>query len=151
METLHRTLLLLLLALATTAACERVEVDPAVADGPLPSPGDPIDPVLADAGALVYQKRCVACHRLQGAPLVGPNLGDVTERREYEWIRGMVLAPDSMLRVDSVARTLLEEYKVPMNDVGLDEPRFRAVLEFLRRSAREGVGSTDATPDATGD
>lgn len=140
MRTARTILRLLLVAPLLLAACERVEVDrvdPSVAEGPLPSPGDPVDPVLADAGADIYQKRCVACHRLEGEDLVGPPLGRVAARRDYEWIRGMVLAPDSMLRVDEQARALLERYKVPMNDTGLDEARFRAVLEFLRRSAGE--------------
>lgn len=131
---------LLLLALVLPAACERVEIDPSVAQRPLPAPGDPVDAALAEAGAAVYQKRCAACHRLEGPDLVGPTLGDVADRRDYEWIRGIVLAPDSMLRVDEDARALLDRYRVPMIDTGLDEPRFRAVLEFLRRTAAGGSG-----------
>lgn len=139
MRTVQSIRCLLLLVLVPTAACDRVEVDPSVAEGPLPAPGDPVDPALADAGAAIYQKRCVACHRLEGPDLVGPSLGDVADRRDYEWIRGIVQAPDSMLRHDAEAQALLERYRVPMIDTGLDEARFRAVLEFLRRSAAEGT------------
>jgi hypothetical protein len=42
-----------------------------------------------------------------------------------------------MLRADAEARALLERYKVPMTDTGLDEARFRAVLAFLIRTARQ--------------
>jgi mono/diheme cytochrome c family protein len=115
-----------------------VEVDPSVAEGPLPSPEDPVDATLADAGEAIFGRQCLACHRLEGPELVGPNLGDVASRRGFDWIRGMVLSPDSMLRVDAQAQALLDRYKVPMTDTGLDEARFRAVLAFLRRSAGQG-------------
>lgn len=131
-------ILLLALALATASGCERVEVDPSVAERPLPSTADPVDTRLAEAGATLFQRQCVACHRLEGDEVVGPNLGDVADRRESAWIRGMVLEPDSMLANDPVAAALLERYKVRMPDTGLDEARFRAVLEYLRRVAREG-------------
>ncbi|MGD2069955.1 MAG: cytochrome c [Gemmatimonadota bacterium] len=144
MRTVRTIRRLLLLALVLPAACERVEVDPSVAQRPLPSPGDPVDATLAEAGAVVFQKRCVACHRLEGPDLVGPTLGDVADRRDYEWIRGIVLAPDSMLRTDEDARALLDRYLVPMVDTGLDEPRFRAVLEFLRKTAARGTPRPDA-------
>lgn len=117
-------------------ACERVEIDPSVADRPMPTPGAPLDTALAEAGGRLYQSKCAACHSLDGQPLVGPPLGDVTERRSYDWIRGIVMNPDSMLRTDSAAQALLETYQVPMIDTELDEPGFRAVLEFLRGSAR---------------
>jgi mono/diheme cytochrome c family protein len=94
-----------------------------------------VDDALARAGADVFQDRCVACHKLGPGVAVGPDLTGVTKRREPEWLRGMVLSPDSMLRADSIARTLLAEYKVPMIDTGLGEPEFRALLEFLRSDA----------------
>jgi mono/diheme cytochrome c family protein len=124
------------LALATllAVACDRggYEIDPAVAERPLPERGAPLDTALIRVGARIYQDRCVACHKLEAGVAAGPNLRGVAERREPEWIRGMVLNPDSMLRVDSLARTLLVEYGVPMIDPGIGEPEFRAVLEFLR-------------------
>lgn len=108
-------------------------------------PGEPVDTALAAQGAVLFQKQCVACHTLDGSTVVGPSLRDVTERRSYAWIRGMVMAPDSMLRVDPDARALLERYRVPMIDTGLDEARFRAVLEFLR-----GVAARDTVTGSSG-
>jgi mono/diheme cytochrome c family protein len=83
-------------------------------------------------GAVVFQDRCVACHKLGPGVAVGPDLLGVAQRRDPVWIRGMVLNPDSMLRTDSVARALLYRYQVPMIDTGIGEPEFRALLEFLR-------------------
>jgi len=130
------------LILATLPACERIEVDPAAAERPLPTPGAPLDSALVDAGAALFQRKCAACHTLDGREVVGPSLHDVAVRRSYPWIRAMVLAPDSMLRVDEDARALLEEYGVPMVDTGLDERYFRAVLEYLRMKAADPAAST---------
>lgn len=119
------------LALLPAAACEEVEIDPAVADAPLPRADDPVDAGLAAAGETLYRRSCIACHDRENA-LVGPPLGGVTERRSPEWIRAMVLFPDSMLANDSTARALLERYAVPMTDLQLDEARYRAIWEYLR-------------------
>lgn len=107
---------------------------PESAFGALPERGQPVDPELADAGEELFRIHCAACHREGGSATaaVGPSLVGVTQRRSYPWIRGMVLEPDSMHRADSIARRLLLQWRVPMRDVGLSEPGFRAVLEYLR-------------------
>lgn len=100
----------------------------------LPAPGAPIEEGLADLGARVFDGRCQACHAVHGEPRLGPNLEGVTLRRDYAWIRAMVMAPDSMTREDPVARALLQGYRVQMLVAGgMDEAGTRAVLEFLRR------------------
>lgn len=107
-----------------------------------PAPGAPIDAEMADAGERWFRTRgCMACHRLDGTDVVGPALNGVTRRREYEWYRGMVMRPDSMIRSDPVARELAEVYRVPMPDQGVDELRTRAMWEYLRQIDRDGDGS----------
>jgi len=112
-------------------ACESVDIDPSVAERPLPRAGDPVDAELAAAGETVFLRSCVACHDWE-KPLVGPALAGVTERRSPEWIRSMVLSPDSMLVTDSVVRTLHGDYPVPMPDLQIGEVRFRAIWEYMR-------------------
>lgn len=115
--------------------------DPRHPDAPAilaaPEPGSPIDREMARAGERWYRVRgCLACHPVQGPDAVGPSLRGVTERRDYEWFRGMVMRPDSMLRVDSIARELLEIYRVPMPNQEVGELRTRAIWEYLRGEDR---------------
>jgi mono/diheme cytochrome c family protein len=107
-------------------------IDPSVSQRPLPAADAPVDTALARAGGEVFQRRCVACHKLGPGVAVGPDLTGVFERREPAWIHAMITRPDSMLRTDSVARALLYSYQVPMIDLELGEPEVRAVMEFLR-------------------
>lgn len=114
----------------------------AYATAPLPSPGDPIDGVLADLGAEVFRARCAACHSVASEPHLGPGLRDVTARRDFGWIVAMVLAPDSMTRHDPVARALKEEHGVQMLvPGGVTRAEAIAVLEFLRR-IEEGTAAS---------
>lgn len=136
----------LLVALPLASACGSQE-DWSPLDGPwdpdspearavlaAPPPGSPVDAEMADAGERWYRNRgCLACHRMDGVDVVGPSLDGITRRREYGWYRAMVMRPDSMLRYDPVARELLEIYRVPMPNQGVDELRARAMWESHRR------------------
>lgn len=124
-------------AVALAGACDpQLGVDPAWGDLPLPGVGGDhvVDPAMADVGAELFRRNCVACHSLGGGSVVGPDLKGVTARRSPDWIRGMIARPDSMLRVDSVAQALLAHYQVPMLNRELDAARVRAVMEFLWRA-----------------
>ncbi len=104
------------------------------ASAPLPSPGSPIDTTLAALGARVFRKRCSACHTITGESRVGPDLAGVTARRDFAWMRHMMLAPDSMTAHDSVAAALKARYKVQMMlPGGVSLAQARALIEFLRR------------------
>ncbi len=107
-----------------------------------PAPGDPIDREMAQAGEEWYRRRgCLACHTLDGKDVLGPSLAGITRRRDYDWYRGMVMRPDSMLREDPIAQELLRIYRVPMPDQGVSELHTRAMWEFLRaRDQAEETG-----------
>jgi len=64
---------------------------------------------------------------------VGPDLSEVTERREFGWILSMIQNPDSMIRADSLARQLFAEYMTPMANQGITAEEARALYEYLRR------------------
>ena len=104
---------------------------------PVQEPTGPVDRQLAQRGEELFRSRgCVACHTMGEGRRVGPDLVDVTERREFAWTYHMVVNPDSMLRNDSIARQLLSEYFTPMSDQNVTPEQFRAIYEYLRAEGR---------------
>lgn len=106
----------------------------------------PIDPQLAARGEQLFRsKGCTACHTVGDGRLVGPDLAEVTTRRDYGFVVGMITNPDSMLANDPVAKSMLAEYLTPMADQGVTEAEARALFEYFRQSdADREVGSDGA-------
>lgn len=74
-----------------------------------------------DKGKAVFAaKGCVACHRIGGGKLVGPDLKGVTARRHEKWIEKMVLHPEVMLREDGTAKGLFATHMTPMANQSVD-------------------------------
>ena len=137
-----RTLRVLLLAASVLAGgCDPgLGVDPAWGEATLPSDGYLVNDSMANVGAELFRRNCAACHSHGGGDVIGPDMRGVTLRRTQPWIRAMISRPDSMLRVDSIAQTLLAEYQIPMLNRELDAARVRAVMEFLWRADHPGSG-----------
>ena len=82
-------------------------------------------------------KGCIACHKIGGGKLVGPDLKGVTARREANWIKRMILRPDVMVKEDDVARKLLAETMVPMPNQGVDpKSELPFILAFLKNAEK---------------
>lgn len=112
---------------------------PAQQPAPLPvaglpaAPEGPIDTALARRGeALFTQRACAGCHKIGEGRFTGPDLLGVTERRTYPWILSMIMKPDSMIRADSIARRLFQEYMTPMANLAVQPDDARALYEYLR-------------------
>lgn len=138
--------LLALVVLGSAAAVLYVAVTtppeaplPRSAASPWPVQGQPVDTALARAGGDLFERVCAACHTIGGGHRVGPDLAGLLARRDPAWIRGMVLAPDSMTRADPVARELLRAYSLPMPDTNLSERELRAVVEYVRAAGAGAI------------
>lgn len=100
---------------------------------PPAAPSRSVDASLAGRGEdLFAAKGCIGCHTIGGGRLTGPDLQGVTDRRSYEWIVAMITNPDSMLRVDPVAKQLLGEYLTPMLNTNTSPDEARAIYEYLK-------------------
>ncbi len=87
--------------------------------------------VASDDGAALFQMHCTACHGIGEGKKIGPDLKDVTQRRERDWLVRMIQKPSEMLKEDPIAIELLEEYKVPMADLNLTDEEVEAIIKYL--------------------
>ena len=91
-----------------------------------------VDQALAAQGKEVYDKLCLACHRV-GKKFIGPAPDGILERRSPEWVMNMILNPEVMVKEDPLAKELLIEFNgSPMANQNLTEEEARAVLEYFR-------------------
>ncbi len=93
---------------------------------------DEIDQAMAAEGKVVYDKMCLACHRV-GKKFIGPAPDGILERRTPEWVMNMILNPEVMVKEDPLAKDLLVEFNgSPMANQNLTEEEARAILEYFR-------------------
>jgi mono/diheme cytochrome c family protein len=111
----------------------------AASEGPvvpevIAAPDAPLDESLAALGKELFtSKGCVGCHMIETAgTLSGPNLSAVSARREWPWIRAMVMQTDSMLTNDPIAQELLAQYTIRMVPPPVTEGEVRAIYEYFR-------------------
>jgi len=98
---------------------ERIEID------------DEIDQELVTKGRNIYEMKCEMCHNMEGR-MVGPELGDVLERRSAEFVMNFILNPSGMVREHPEGQRLLQEYMTAMPYQNVKEDEARAIVEFLR-------------------
>jgi len=91
-----------------------------------------------DAGVLLFQSRCSACHTIGKGDAVGPDLAGVTTRRDRDWLVRYLRAPEQMLAAqDATAVALLAKYKnVPMPNLHLSDGEIAIVLAYLEAQGR---------------
>lgn len=78
-------------------------------------------------------KGCVACHKIGGGKLVGPDLKGVTARRDETWLKKMILRPDAMIKDDEVAKKLFVEHLTPMPNQNVDpKTELPFILSYLK-------------------
>jgi mono/diheme cytochrome c family protein len=109
-------------------------------------------------GESLFRTRCSACHNIgqgDGLKRTGPNLLEVTERREPEWLRRWIQQPDVMIQEeDPIALSLFMAYKqAPMPNLQLNDHEVSSVIEYMKTESRrvnkmESVAALMAQKDA---
>ena len=93
----------------------------------------------ADEAASYFRQNCISCHTIGGGRLVGPDLKDVTQRKERAWLQRFVANPKSFLDGgDSYAAKLKEEARgaVMPNISGIDETKTSALLDMIEQESK---------------
>jgi protein SCO1 len=97
-------------------------------------------------GETLYRTRCAACHKIggevaAGAPdqhPIGPDLFDISKRREQKWLVRWLMEPDKMLtEKDPLALDLLAKFNnLPMPNMRLDKKDVQSLLEYVDEESK---------------
>ena len=108
------------------------------------------------SGQSIFDQKCQSCHTIGGGRTVGPDLKGVTGRRDKEWLIRFVTSPGQVIaQGDPIAKQLVQEYGMPMPDLGLSAEEAEAVLAYIATKSEGGQvppspvpGSVATTGDA---
>jgi nitrite reductase (NO-forming) len=97
----------------------------------IPATAAPTDP-NAQKGKLAFESKCLACHSIAGGDKLGPDLHGVTKRRDAGWLVRWLKSPEQMLETDATAKGLLDKYKIPMPNQGLNDSDIAEFVAYFR-------------------
>jgi mono/diheme cytochrome c family protein len=101
----------------------------------------------AGEGEALFETQCRVCHSLGADRVIGPGLEEIAERRNRAWLVAFIVAPDEMVAGgDSIAIGLMEEYQMPMPNLGLTETQAESILEYL--GGADATSPVASTPQA---
>ncbi len=84
-------------------------------------------------GQAIFERTCFACHSIGEGPRVGPDLKDIHQKRDADWLVRWMQDPIGMGQNDPVGQQLLAEYNgVPMAPPNLTDAEIDAVLQYVR-------------------
>ncbi len=95
--------------------------------------GDPV------AGQQVFERNCLTCHTVGQGDRIGPDLIDIHERRDRDWLVRWIDDPIGMSKTDPIGQQILAEWNnVPMADSNLTKGQIDDVLAYLEKASGEG-------------
>jgi len=97
----------------------------------IPATAAPTDAV-AVRGKLAFESKCLACHTIAGGDKLGPDLYQVTRRRDDAWLTRWLKNPEQALATDATAKQMLDKYKLPMPNQNLSDPDIREFVAYFR-------------------
>jgi nitrite reductase (NO-forming) len=117
----------------------------------IPATAAPTDPV-AVRGKLAFESKCLACHSIAGGDKVGPDLYGVTKRRDDAWLTHWLKDPEAMLKSDAAAKQMLDKFKIPMPNQGLNDAEIKEFIAYFKWGDANvrPQGTTQPQPAAAG-
>lgn len=116
--------------------------------GPLVSAQTAPEAAVSSPVAADFKQNCASCHSIGGGRLVGPDLRNVTERKERAWLEKFILDPAGVIASgDAYALKLVEEARGVMmtNVAGMTAARAKALMDYIDvESGKEPSAAADA-------
>lgn len=99
----------------------------------------PPRPVMAQTAKGFFKQNCTGCHTIGGGRLVGPDLKDVTQKKDREWLEHFIQNPKAAMDAgDPYALQLRQEaHGIVMPTIpGLNPQMADALLKFIEAQSR---------------
>ena len=92
-------------------------------------------------GEHLFFSRCIDCHSIGKGDDIGPDLLNVTKRRNITWLRRWIQEPDVMLQnKDPIAVDLYNKYdQIAMPNLRLSKVDVDAIIEYLKKISDEEI------------
>lgn len=97
--------------------------------------------IRAQQPAEFFQQNCTSCHTIGGGRLVGPDLKDVTQRKDRAWLGRFLQNPKAMIDTrDPYALQLQQDARgIVMPAIpGMTADRANALLDFIEAESKSG-------------
>nr|NGX42476.1 Cbb3-type cytochrome c oxidase subunit CcoP2 [Chlamydiota bacterium] len=87
-------------------------------------------------GLISFYKNCSSCHTIGDGDRKGPDLKDVLQRREKQWVYQQILDPEGLVKSgDKVANELAKKFGRVMENPGIPANEVEPILQFLESPA----------------
>ncbi len=88
-------------------------------------------------GETFFKQKCSACHTINKGRLVGPDLVNIHQKRNEEWLIKYIQSSQTMIQSgDSIAVAIFEEYnRLIMPDPQLSASEIKLVLDYIESSS----------------
>ncbi len=105
-----------------------------------------------EKGRNIYNQKCISCHTIGKGEIVGPDLENITEKRDRNWLKRFILKPEKMIAEgDSLANALLQQFNnIPMPNQGLNEQETKSILLYLEQQSESEKSESGETQAKTG-
>jgi mono/diheme cytochrome c family protein len=106
----------------------------------------------APDGAQLFQL-CSACHTIGKGKLIGPDLYQVTQRKDREWLMKFIKNSQGVIQSgDAYAVKLFEEHnKIPMPPSTYSDEQINAVLDYIENYNPQAAAAPATVQPATGE
>lgn len=110
---------------------------------------------IAGEGEDLFKITCAACHTIGKGKLVGPDLMNVTEKRNQDWLLSFIKSSSTMIKSgDADAVAISEEFKgILMPDNNYSDDQILSILDYIKQGGSgdsdQDVAAVDILSEAT--
>ena len=117
----------------------------------IPATATPTDPA-AMQGKLNFESKCLACHTIGGGDKLGPDLYQVTRRRDEAWLNRWMRDPEGMVQTDPITKEMMAKYKVPMPNQNASDQEIKGYIAYFKWADQnvKPQGATQPQPATPG-